>query len=149
MVQFLVELRFIMLKVLYFLCSFFLIYSLKINISNAKSISFSGEWFTISQLAQKHPDWLDKDEGLSDFAEKAVYIVNEQYTKLFVAAICKVNLTAVSQYLQQDVCSLQYICGKPYNRCYEEDEALENLIWGDVYILIDKNGLPKKVKHFD
>ena len=105
----------------------------------------SGEWLTISQLAQKHPDWLDKDEELSDFVEKAVYLVNEQYTKLFVDAICKVNLTAVSQYLQRDVCSLQYVCGNPLNLCYEEDDALENLIWGDIYILINDNGLPKKI----
>ena len=46
--------------------------------SNARSIGFSGEWLTISQLAQKHPDWLDKDEELSDFVEEAVYLVNEQ-----------------------------------------------------------------------
>ena len=108
----------------------------------------SGEWLTISQLAQKHPDWLDKDEELSDFVEEAVYLVNEQYTKLFVAAICKVNLTAVSQYLQQDVCSLQYVCGPPSNPCYEEDDALDNLIWGDIYILIDNNGFPKKIDQF-
>ena len=144
-VQFLVELRFIMLKVLSFIFSFLLICSLRINRSNARSIGFSGEWLTISQLAQKHPDWLDKDEELSDFVEKAVYLVNEQYTKLFVDAICKVNLTAVSQYLQRDVCSLQYVCGNPLNLCYEEDDALENLIWGDIYILINNNGLPKKI----
>ena len=142
--------RYIMLKVLSFLFSFFLICSSSSYRNNTKShgLNGNGEWLTISQLAQKHPDWLDKDEYLSDFVEQAVYIVNEQYTKLFVAAICKVNLTAVSQYLQQDVCSLQYVCGKPDNPCYEEDEALENLIWGDIYILIDNNGLPKKIDGF-
>ena len=47
------------LKVFSFLFSFLLICSLRINRSNARSIGFSGEWLTISQLAQKHPDWLD------------------------------------------------------------------------------------------
>lgn len=136
--------RYIMLKVLSFLLSFLFICSLTEYKNNTKSYGLNGEWLTISQLAQKHPDWLDKEEYISDFVEEAVYTVSDRYTKLFVAAICKVNLTAVSQDLQQDVCSLQYVCGKPYNLCYEEDDALENLIWGNIYILIDKNGLPQK-----
>ena len=144
-VQFKRELPFmIMLKIFSFLFCFLLIGRLIINGSNARSLSLSGEWLTISQLAQKHPDWLAKDEELSDFADKGVYLVNEQHLKLFVNAICKVNPTAVSQYLQQDVCSLQYVCGQPFNLCYEEDPALENLIWGDIYILLNNNGLPQK-----
>ena len=105
-----------------------------------------GEWLTINQIASKHSDWMVKDEELSQFMEQSVYIVNDQYTNLFVdsnsAAICKVNRTAVAQNLQQDVCSLEYVCGKPFNKCYEEDEALENLILGDIYLLLNNEGLP-------
>lgn len=135
-----------MFKVFLVLLGFQIIGSLRINSSSARSRFLVGEWLTISELASRHSEWLVKDEELSRLIEQEVYIVSAQYRQLFVDsrsnAICKVNQTSVTQDIQQDVCSLEYVCGKPFNKCYEEDTALENLIFGDIYIMLNKKGLP-------
>lgn len=130
-----------------YLILFSLLFLSSTSISEAKErvSSDDGKWVTISQLAQKHADWLTKDEQLSDFVQKDLYRVNRKYASIFInknlAAICKLNLYADQKKLQQDVCSFQYTCGKPLNLCYEEDEALENLILGDIYVYVTKTGL--------